>query len=66
MTNLTSNIGNRIVLKIRTSFKSLVSKNATMVVGKAVSSSYHMEYEIFIEASYNMHTGEKCFCSCSF
>ena len=44
-----------------------------MVVGKApqingklkkkVSSSYHMDYKIFIEASYNnnIHTGEKVF-----
>ena len=35
---------------------------------KITSSSYHMEQKTLIEASYiyNIHTGEKNFCSCCF
>ena len=62
--------------KIRTSFKTPISKEATIwrlnesrsndkLLPKIMSSSYHMELKILIEASciYNMHTGEKDFCS---
>ena len=65
--------------KIWTSFKTLVSKKATIwqlkkshsndrLLEKITSSSYHMEQKTFIEASciYNIHTGEKNFCSCYF
>ena len=65
--------------KIRTSFKTLVSKKTTIwrlkkshsndkLLEKITSSSYHMEQKTFIEASciYNIHTGENHFCSCYF
>ena len=60
--------------KIRTSFKTLVSKKTTIwrlkkshsndkLLEKITSSSYHMEQKTFIEASCicNIHTGEKIF-----
>ena len=65
--------------KIRTSFKTLVSKKTTIwrmkkshrndkLLEKITSSSYHMEQKTFIEASCinNIHTGEKNFCTCWF
>ena len=65
--------------KIRTSFKTLVSKKTAIrqlkksycndkLWEKITSSSYHMEQKTFIEASciYNIHTGENHFCSCYF
>ena len=65
--------------KIRTSFKTHVSKKTKIwrlknffrndkLLEKITSSSYHMEQKTFIEASYiyNIHTGEKNFCSCCF
>ena len=65
--------------KIRTSFKTLVSKKETVwclkkshsndkLLENITSSSYNMEQKTFIEASciYNIHTGKKFFCSCYF
>ena len=65
--------------KIRTSFKTHVSKKTKIwrlknffrndkLLEKITSSSYHMEQKTLIEASYiyNIHTGEKNFCSCCF
>ena len=63
--------------KIRTSFKTLASNNATTwrllktdgsnkLVFKIMSSIDHMEWKIFIKANFsnNIHTSEKVFCSC--
>ena len=65
--------------KIRTSFKTLVSKKTTIwwlkkshsnnkLLEKTTPSSYQMEQKTFIEISciYNIHAGEKNFCSCCF
>ena len=65
--------------KIQTSFKTLVSKKATIwrlkkshindkLLEKIMSSSYHTEQKTLIEVSciYNIHTREKKFCSCYF
>ena len=66
------------VRKIRTSFKTLVSKKMTIwwlekshnsdeLLQKIISSSYHMEPKAYIEAScvFNIHTGETKNCSCN-
>ena len=64
---------------MRTSFKTLVSKEMTIwrlkkshsndkLLEKITSSSYHMEQKTFIEASYiyNIHTGGKFFAAAAF
>ena len=65
--------------KIRTSFKTLISKKATIWrlkesqsnnkrLQKTMTSSYQMEWKTFTEASciYHIHTGGKFLCSCYF
>ena len=77
--NISTALALRRYCKIRTSFKTIVSKKTTIsrlkksnsnekLLEKTTSSSHHMKQKALIEATciYNIHTGGKIFCSCCF